>query len=313
VRVIFYGTPDFAVPALNSLVKHHEVTLVVTRPPRPAGRGMEVRESPVASVAAREGLTILSPEKTRDPEVVERIRAAGADVSVVAAYGQILPQALLDHGVHGALNVHASLLPRWRGASPIAAALLAGDARTGVSIMRMEATLDTGPVLLQKSTAVNEDDTTGSLTPRLARLGAQALIEGLEKLRTGTAVYRPQPDDGVTYAGLVRKSDGDLEWNIDAAAIERSVRAYDPWPGVRVQLGEQRVRLLAGRPLPSWTAQTPAAAPGAILEVTREGIAVMAADRPFLVARVQPPGKQPMAATDYARGRRELREAGSSG
>jgi methionyl-tRNA formyltransferase len=243
----------------------------------------------------------------RHPEVIERVRQARPDALVVAAFGQILPVDLLEVPPHGGLNVHASLLPRWRGASPIAAAILAGDTETGVSIMRMDAGLDTGPVLLQRHTAIRPDETTGELTERLGRLGAEALLEALARIEGGDAVFTPQTQEGVSVAPLVRKQDGDLDWSRSAAEIERAVRAFDPWPGVRVALGGEPVRLLRAQALPAWaTGNGSGALPGDVIEVDREGIVVMAGDGPLRVEMVQAPGKRAMAAAEYARGRRDI-------
>ena len=272
---------------------------------------MSLRRSPVAAAAEAAGVPLELPEKVRRPEVIERVRQAWPDVLVVAAFGQILPVELLEVAPHGGINVHASLLPRWRGASPIAAAILAGDAETGVSIMRMEAGLDTGPVLLQRRTAIRPGETTRELTERLGELGAVALLEGLARIEKGDAVFTPQAEEGITVAPLVRKQHGDLDWSRSAAEIERSVRAFDPWPGVRIPLVGEPVRLLRAQALPAWaTGDGPAALPGDVLEVDREGIVVMAGDGPLRVEMVQAPGKRAMAAAEYARGRRDITVTG---
>jgi len=250
------------------------------------------------------------PDDPRAPEVLERVRQAQPEVLVVAAYGRILPSELLEVAPHGGLNVHASLLPRWRGASPVAAAILAGDTESGVSIMRMEAGLDTGPVLLQRRTSINVDETAGELTARLAELGADALSEGLVRLAHGDAVFTPQSADAVTFARPVRKDDGDLDWTRDADYIERAVRAFDPWPGVRLPVGGEPVRVLRARALPTWAAGDGGAPAGTVLETDHRGIVVMAGDRPVRLEAVQAPGKRAMPAVDYARGRRDLGEGG---
>jgi methionyl-tRNA formyltransferase len=306
VRVVFMGTPEFAVPSLRALLDHHDVPLVVTRPDRPAGRGLSLRRSPVAELAEAAGAPLELPASIGGPEVAQRIAATEPDVVVVAAYGRILPVVLLEVAPHGAINVHASLLPRWRGASPIAAAILAGDRETGVSIMRMDAGLDTGPVLLQRRAPTGPIETTGELTARLAELGAGALIEGLDAIERGDAVFTPQPEAGVTVAPPVKKSDGDLRWDMSAAEIERAVRAYDPWPGVRLPLAGETVKVLRARVLPAWTAGEPAPAPGKLVEVGSAGITVMASDGPLLLELLQAPGKRAMLAAEYARGRRDL-------
>jgi methionyl-tRNA formyltransferase len=311
MRVAFMGTPDFAVPSLRALVRHHEVPLVISRPDRPAGRGLDLRRSPVAAAAEAAGIPLELPERVRQPEVIERVREVRPDVLVVAAFGQILPLELLQTAPHGGLNVHASLLPRWRGASPIAAAILAGDAETGVSIMRMEAGLDTGPVLVERRTPIRPGESSGELTERLGQLGAEALLEGLQKIESGEAVFTPQAEEGVTVAPLVRKQQGDLDWSRSAIEIERSVRAFDPWPGVRVPLAGEPVRVLRARALPAWaTGDASGALAGDILEVDREGIVVMAGDGPVRVEMVHAPGKRAMSASEYARGRRDLTVGG---
>ena len=306
MRVVFFGTPEFAVPSLEALITNHEVAVAVTQPDRPAGRGMALRRAPVAEVAAQAGVPVLQPGSARDPGLLDAIKDAAADAAVVAAYGRILPPEVLAATPGGGINVHASLLPRWRGASPMAAAILAGDTDTGVSIMRMEEGLDTGPVLLQRSLAIEPDDTTATLTQRLAALGAEALMEGLRQVDAGAAHFEPQPEEAATYAPVIRKADGDLSWELGAGDIARRLRAYDPWPGVRLPLGSQQVRILGGRALPVWAAGSPAQRPGELLAIGPDGVEVMAGDGPFLVTEVQPPGKRRMAATEYARGRRDL-------
>ena len=303
MRVTFFGTPEFAVPSLAALRRDHDVVLVVTAPDRPAGRGLELRSSPVARLARNAGLPLLQPPSLRDKSQLDAIRAVQAEIVVVAAYGQILPAELLDYAPNRAINVHASLLPRWRGASPVAAAILAGDAETGVSIMRMEPSLDTGPLLLQRRERVRDDDTAASLSERLAALGATALTQALELIIRGDAVFAPQSSEGATYAGLVKKADGDLDWDRPAPLIARALRAYHPWPGVRVPLLGERVRLLEGGVLPAWTV-TGEAGPGEVVERGADGLVVMTGAGPLLVRTVQPPGGKAMSAADYARGRR---------
>jgi methionyl-tRNA formyltransferase len=310
MRVLFMGTPEFAVPSLRALLERHEVPLVVSRPDRPAGRGLSLRRSPVAEVAEAAGVELDLPASVRDPAVEERIRAIRPDAIVVAAYGRILPPALLNAATHGAINVHASLLPRWRGASPIAAAILAGDEETGVSIMRMEEGLDTGPVLLQRRIPIAPRETTGDLTLRLADLGAEALVEGLALIERGDALFTPQPEVGVTLAPPVRKTDGDMRWETTAAEIERAVRAYNPWPGVRLPLAGEPVKVLQARTLPAWTADGPGRRPGEVVEVGPGGVTVMAGDGPLLLEALQAPGKKAMPAAEYARGRRDLEVRG---
>ncbi len=307
MRVVFMGTPEFAVPPLRALLDHHDVALVVSQPDRPAGRGMSLRRSPAAELAESAGVDLELPASIRGPEMLERIRAARPDLLVVAAYGRIVPGPMLEAARLGAINVHASLLPRWRGASPIAGAILAGDEETGVSIMRMDEGLDTGPVLLQRPAPIEPTATTGELTQLLALLGAGALLEGLESVAAGTAVFAPQDQLGgePTVAPLVQKSDGDLEWSLPATQIERAIRAYDPWPGVRLRLDGGRVRVRKARLMPPWTAGS-GGAPGQVLEVGPAGVTVQTGEGPLLLEVVQAPGKRAMPAAEYARGRRGL-------
>jgi methionyl-tRNA formyltransferase len=311
LRAVFFGTPQFAVPSLEVLLGEHQLSLVVTQPDRPAGRGLDLRPSAVAGRAGHAGIDVIKPARARDLEVVARVDAARPDVVVVAAYGQILPRALLEVAPHGAVNVHASLLPRWRGASPITAAILAGDPATGVSIMKMDEGLDTGPVILRESTPITDRDDVVSLGERLARLGAEALAEALRQVEAGSAVPTPQDAREMTYAPLVKKRDGDLEWTQRAIDVERALRAYRPWPGVRLRLGEARVEVTAGGPVPEWWftgvgqdgRDRP---PGSVLQVIDQGIVVQTSSGPFLVQRLKPPGKREMSAVEYARGRRDL-------
>jgi methionyl-tRNA formyltransferase len=311
VRVAFFGSPGFAVPTLEALLARHEVPLVVTQPDRPAGRGLDVRPSAVGAAAAAAGVPVLKPQRAREAEVVARVDAARPDVVVVAAYGQLLPPALLEVAPQGALNVHASLLPRWRGASPITAAILAGDPDTGVSIMRMDEGLDTGPVLLARRTAIADREDAEALSGRLAILGAGALLEALDAVSAGAATPTPQPGDGVTYAPLVKKRDGELEWSLRALEIERALRAYRPWPGVRLPLAGEAVQVVEGGPVPDWWVDERHGdrPPGTVVDVTPEGIVVMTSSTPFLVQRVKPAGRREMSASEFARGRRELTPA----
>lgn len=301
-------------PSLEALLAHHEVPLVVTQPDRPAGRGLDLHPSPVALKAGAADVPVVKPGRARDPELAARVDAAHPDIVVVAAYGQILPRALLETAPHGAVNVHASLLPRWRGASPITAAVLAGDDATGISIMKMDEGLDTGPVILRKYAKIFARDDAVTLGERLATLGAEALLEALGDVAAGTATFHAQADAEMSYAPLVKKRDGDLEWTLRAAEIERAVRAYRPWPGVRLLLGDVRVEVTAGSPVPDWwfaEADAPRdAPPGTVLKVMEQsnhgGIVVQTSSEPFLVQRLKPPGKREMSAVEFARGHRGL-------
>lgn len=236
IRVLFMGSPAFAVPSLRALVEAgHDVAAVVTQPDRPAGRGGRLTPPDVKVAAQELGIPVLQPETLRDTSVREQLGAIAPDVTVVAAYGKILPRAVLDIPRRGNVNVHASLLPRWRGASPITAAILAGDEETGVSIMEMVQEMDAGPVIAQAKVPIPPDATTGSLEPELAQLGAKTLVEVLPRWFAGDLKATPQDETRVTYCGLIKKSDGHLGADMTAAEAERAVRAYDPWPGAFVE------------------------------------------------------------------------------
>lgn len=230
-RIVFMGSPDFAVPALEALARRYPVVGVVTQPDRPAGRGGTVRLPAVKRAALRLGLPVIQPEKLRQPEAMEQLRAWSPDVIVVAAFGQILRPAVLDLPPFGCLNVHGSLLPRWRGAAPVQAAILAGDAETGITIMKMDAGVDTGPILSQRALPIAADETGGSLFVKMSALGAELLLETLPRYLSGELVPQPQPEGGATYAPMLKKEDGLLDFNQPAAALERRVRAMNPWPG----------------------------------------------------------------------------------
>jgi methionyl-tRNA formyltransferase len=256
-RIVFMGTPEFAVPSLNALIQHHEVVGVVTQPDRPAGRGGELRPPPVKQLALTHGIPCVQPVKLR--EVKDWLRAQDADLFVVAAFGQILPQSVLDMPKHGCLNVHGSLLPRWRGAAPIHAAIRAGDAETGITIMLMDAGLDTGQMLTKASTPITADDTSATLHDRMAALGASLLIETIPPYLNGEITPQPQDDALATYAPQIDKDEGRIDWHAPAAQIERTIRAFDPWPGTfthwegkllkvhraRVRVGQQPIGSIA--------------------------------------------------------------------
>jgi len=292
VRLVFLGTAAFAVPALRACIAHHDVRGVVTQPAKPGHRGAPAAR-PVAEVAQEHGVPVLTPPRIREPEAVEAVRQLQPDAIVVAAYGQILPQALLDVPEHGAVNVHASLLPRWRGASPVAHAILAGDGETGVTIMQMDAGLDTGPMHAQRRVPIARDATTPALTALLADAGAELLVEVLARIGGGTAVTTPQPAAGVTLAPRLRREDGDVEWSTHTAIdIDRRVRALQPWPGVSAPLAGVAVRILEGRALDDGG------------EGDAESLVVTTHDGLFRIDRVLPPGSRPMTPQAFLRGRR---------
>jgi methionyl-tRNA formyltransferase len=230
-RIVFMGSPGFAVPILDSLAGHYSITGVVTQPDRPAGRGRALQPPPVKEAALRLGIPIIQPEKLRLPEAMAQLQSWNPDLIVVAAFGQILRPAVLDLPPLGCLNVHGSLLPRWRGAAPIQAAILAGDKETGITIMKMDPGVDTGPILSQRLIPLAVDETGRSLSGKMSTLGADLLLETLPRYLTGELVTRPQPEEGATYAPMLKKEDGLLDFSQPATALERRIRAMNPWPG----------------------------------------------------------------------------------
>ena len=318
MRIVFAGTAEFAVPSLRACNARHEVLAAVTQPARPGSRGRPASR-PVADAAGQLGIPLLQPERIRSRPVVEEILGLGADVLVVAAYGQILSPGLLDGHRFGGVNVHASLLPRWRGAAPIARAILAGDAATGVCIMRMEAGLDTGPVYARRELAIDADATASGLTETLAIAGAEELVAVLAALERGAAVAKPQPEDGVTYAARLTREDGLLDWSERTAVeVDRMVRALTPWPGVTGDLAGVGVRILAGRPVRATEVETPGSAagpvgetlassgatPGSVVRIEGESALVATAAGAYRVDTLQPPGRRAMSAAAFLRGRR---------
>lgn len=299
MKIVFCGTAEFAVPSLRVCAEHHEVVAVVTQPDRSGHRGRPAPR-PVADVARDLRLDVWQPARIRDPDTEKRVRALAADALVVAAYGQIIPEGILDGPRYGGINVHASLLPRWRGAAPVAAAILAGDSETGVSIMQMEAGLDTGPVFLQRRLPVPADATTPSLTATLAGLGAGALIDVLRALRGGDAIATPQADAEATYAPRLSRSDGEVEWRERTAVeVDRRVRALQPWPGVLAVLAGGRVQLLAGA-----VADADGGDPGEIVKLDGDSVVVAAREDGYRIDSVRPPGGRTMSPAAYLRGRR---------
>jgi methionyl-tRNA formyltransferase len=298
MRVVFAGTPEFAVPALEAIVgAGHEVALALTRPDRPSGRGLATAASPVKQAAARLGIPVFQPAGLKDPEAQARLRAADADVMAVAAYGLILPQAVLDIPRRGAFNIHASLLPRWRGAAPIQRAILAGDRETGVCIMQMDAGLDTGAVLLREAFPIEPDATAGTLHDRLAGLGARLIVAALDGLANGTLRPTPQPDEGVTYAPKIEKSEARIDWTHGAVELERRVRAFNPFPGA--------VAVARGTEIKVWRAAVLAAgagAPGIVLRAGAAGIEVACGSGALRILELQRAGAKRLAADDFLRG-----------
>jgi len=303
MRIVFAGTPEFAVPSLRAAARHHEVVAVYTQPDRPAGRGRGLTPSPVKLEAVARGIPVYQPETLRTPEAQAQLRALEPDLMVVVAYGLILPRKVLAIPTHGCWNVHASLLPRWRGAAPIQRAIEAGDAETGVCLMQMEAGLDTGPVLLAQTTAIGEQETGGQLHDRLAELGATALSDGLGLLRVGlTPVPWKQPEEGVTYAHKLDKAEARLDWAEPAAALARRVRAFVPWPVAEATLAGERVRIHGAVALD----ETHDRPPGSLLRASREGIDVACGQGVLRLRVLQREGGKVITAADYLNARRDL-------
>lgn len=302
MRVLFFGTSPFAVPTLRALhdaAPRHTVLAVVTQPDRPSGRGMKLQMSPVKEVALELGYEVYQPERVRRKPFPEVVRELAPDALVVVSFGQIIPQSMLDMPRYGGINVHASLLPRWRGAAPIHHAIIAGDTETGVATMQMEATLDTGPSFLVAREPIRPDDTVATLEPRLAALGAPLLIETLDRLEAGTVTAAPQGDEGVTYAAPVTKEMGYLDPLTEgASALEYRIRGLAPRPGAFLVVGGKMLKVLEAR------AESSDTAPGTVAAVRKDGLLVGTIEGGLLLTRVQPENKAPMAAADFARGAR---------
>ena len=285
MRIIFMGTPDFSVPVLDALVDAgHDVVAVYSQPPRPAGRGKKDRPSPVQARAQTLGLAVCHPVSLRDADAQAEFAAFNADVAVVVAYGLILPQIVLDAPRMGCLNIHASLLPRWRGAAPIHRAIMAGDAQTGVCIMQMEAGLDTGPVLLREAMDIGAAETTGVLHDRLSQMGAELIVQAITQL--GDLSPQVQPDDSVTYAAKIDKAEARVDWNRPTVEVDRQIRGLSPFPGAWCMVGDERVKLLASRIADGLDAA------GTVMN----GFTIACADGAVAVTRVQRAGKTAMDA-----------------
>ena len=295
MNLIFMGTPDFSVPALRALVARHEVLAVYSQPPRPAGRGKKNRPSPIQQTAEALGLPVRHPLNFRDPADIAAFQALKADVAVVVAYGLLLPQALLDAPRFGCLNIHASLLPRLRGAAPIHRAIMAGDAETGVAIMQMEAGLDTGPVLLHQSLPIGPTDTTGDLHDRLSDLGARLILTALDGV--DTIPRTPQADQGTTYAAKIDKAEARIDWSRPATEIDRQIRGLSPFPGAWTMIGAERVKLLRTR-LAAGTG-----APGQVLSGQADaGLTIACGSGAVEILTAQREGKRPMEVEELLRG-----------
>lgn len=293
MRLIFMGTPDFAVPALHALMAAgHEIVAVYTQPPRPAGRGKAVRRSPVHEAAEAAGIEVRTPARVRTDEAEhEAFAALNADAAVVAAYGLILPKAMLNAPRLGCLNIHASLLPRWRGASPIQSSIVAGDSQSGVSIMQMDEGLDTGAVLLEAATPISASDTASTLHDRLAEIGGRLIVRALQK----QPVAVPQPEEGVTYAHMLKREDGRIDWSRSCEDIDRQIRGLTPWPGAFTMLNEVVLKIGAATPRPEQSG------PDAGMAID-DALTIACGKGALRIDRIQKPGRSMMNASDFVRG-----------
>ncbi|MGS0938961.1 methionyl-tRNA formyltransferase [Pseudomonas luteola] len=305
LRIVFAGTPEFAARHLHALLRvGYSIAAVYTQPDRPAGRGQKLAMSPVKQLAESHNIPVYQPQTLRNADAQAELAALKPDLLIVVAYGLILPQAVLDIPRLGCINSHASLLPRWRGAAPIQRAIEAGDAETGVTVMRMEAGLDTGPMLSKVSTPITAEDTGGSLHDRLALLGAEAVVEAIPALAAGTLPDKLQDDALATYAHKLNKEEAKLDWSRPAVDLERLIRAFNPWPLCHSTLAGEGVKIYAA------TVVDGNGQPGEILEASREGLRVACGEGALLLTRIQFPGGKPLAFADLFNARRERFAAG---
>jgi methionyl-tRNA formyltransferase len=303
VKIIYAGTPDFAVPALDVLVEScHELVAVFTQPDRPAGRGKKLRESPIKQRAISAGIPVFQPETLRQPDSQALVTDLAADVMVVAAYGLILPPAILSSPRYGCINIHASLLPRWRGAAPIQRAILSGDRETGITIMQMAAGLDTGDIILQQSLSISAEDSAAQLHNRLATMSSSSLMEALDLLEKGLVMRSPQDESLVTYASKLEKKEAAIDWSLPAIDIQRAVKAFNSWPVAYTQCSKGTLRVWDSRVGDAVSNKT--FFPGTVVqELSAEGIQVMTGEGALWLRRLQLPGGKPLAAREFLNGR----------
>lgn len=302
MRAVFLGTPEFAVPTLRALTSEHEVIAVFTQPDRPKGRGGQLAESPVKAAASAFKIPLYQPERIRRPESIELIKSFDPEIMIVVGYGQIIPQSIIDLPRHGILNVHASLLPKYRGAAPIQWAIANGEAETGVTIMQIDAGLDTGDMLLKAKTEIGADETAPELSSRLAPLGAELLLDALRLIAQGKAQREKQNDTEATIAPLLKKEDGLIRWAAPARAIYNRLRAFTPWPGAYTSFRNGQMSILAARPCES----PQAVAPGAIATEKRRLFAGCGENTTLELLQVQLAGKKPMSAEAFLNGYRPI-------
>lgn len=305
MRIVFMGTPDFAVSPLEQLVqKSYQVVAVYTQPDRPAGRGRAPAPTPVKIVAQANKLKVVQPASFKEPGAIDQMAVLQPDVAVVAAYGLILPQSVLDMPKYGCINIHPSLLPKYRGASPVASAILAGDAVTGVTFMLLDAGMDTGPILVQEKVPISPQDTTGILTTRLSQVAARRLLDVLEQWVRGEIKPQPQNEAEATYSKRISKEDGEIDWRLSAVAVWRRVRAFQPWPGGYTFWQGKRLEIIEAWPLPP----TPGVGVGQVVTLNRDGGAfgVGTGEGLLEVVRVQLEGKRAMTAAEFVRGYRQF-------
>lgn len=305
-RIIFAGTPTFAVPALSALITADwPVVAVYTQPDRPAGRGRKITPGPVKQTALDADIPVFQPTTLKSPEALERLQTLAPDLMIVAAYGLILPAAVLDCPRLGCINIHASLLPRWRGAAPIQRAIAAGDEHTGISLMQMEQGLDTGPVYTTQRIRIGPRETGGSLHDRLAAIGAKLLLDSLPAIREGALTPEPQDPELATYASKLEKLESTIDWQRSAMEIDRQIRAFDPWPVAQTRYNDETLRIWEACPLDDASGgHASETRPGTVLSSSAEGIDVATGDGRLRIQRLQAPGKRPISAADFARARK---------